>query len=286
MGFAWQQGLIPVSEAALERAIEINGIAADANKQAFLWGRRAAHAPERMAQLTAEPAKCRPSSLEALIEDRCRRLSAYQNAAYAETYAAFVARVREHDAGPEQRLAGAVAASLHKLMAYKDEYEVARLYSDGEFTRQLKAQFSGNYRLRLHLAPPLLAKRDPATGHPLKRAFPGWTLKLFGVLARFRFLRGTAFDPFGHTVERRRERRDIDEYRTLIEGLLPRLTSANYDTAVALAKLPMQLRGFGHVKDANRVKLGERRERLLREFAGTDPTDAVRIIDPNISEAA
>ncbi len=286
LGFAWQRGLIPVSRDALERAIEINGVAVDANKRAFLWGRRAAHAPERVRRLTAGPPERRPRSLEALIEDRCRRLAAYQNAAYAQAYAAFVARVRAHDANPEQRLTRAVATSLHKLMAYKDEYEVARLYSDGEFRRQLNAQFSGDYRLRVHLAPPLLAKRDPATGHPLKRAFPGWTLKLFGLLANFRFLRGTAWDPFGRTGERRRERRDIDDFRTLVEGLLPRLTSVNYEGAVELAKLPMQLRGFGHVKDANRAQLSERRDRLLRTFGGTDPADAVRIVDPNISEVA
>ncbi len=286
LGFAWQRGLIPVSRKALERAIEINGVAVDANKQAFLWGRRCAHAPEWVRRLTAGPPERRPRSLEALIEDRCRRLVAYQNAAYAQAYAAFVARVREHDPDPEQRLTRAVATSLHKLMAYKDEYEVARLYSDGEFRRQLNAQFSGDYRLRVHLAPPLLAKRDPATGHPLKRAFPGWTLKLFGLLANFRFLRGTAWDPFGRTGERRRERRDIDDFRTLVEGLLPRLTSVNYEGAVELAKLPMQLRGFGHVKDANRARLSERRDRLLQALAGTDPADAVRIIDPNISEVA
>ena len=286
LGFVWQRGLIPVSRDALERAIEINGVAVDANKRAFLWGRRAAHAPEGVRRLTAGPPERRPRSLEALIDDRCRRLAAYQNAAYAQAYAAFVARVREHDADPEQRLTRAVATSLHKLMAYKDEYEVARLYSDGEFRRQLNAQFSGDYRLRVHLAPPLLAKRDPATGHPLKRAFPGWTLKLFGLLANFRFLRGTAWDLFGRTGERRRERRDIDDFRTLVEGLLPRLTSVNYEGAVELAKLPMQLRGFGHVKDANRARLSERRDRLLQALAGTDPADAVRIIDPNISEVA
>ena len=285
LGFAWQQGSIPVSRVALERAIELNGVAVDANKQAFLWGRRAAHAPDQVRRLMAKPGQRRPRSLETLIEDRSRRLTAYQNATYAKAYTAFVARVRKHDTDGEQRLTRAVASSLHKLMAYKDEYEVARLYSDGEFRRQLETQFSGDYRLRVHLAPPLLAKRDPATGHPLKRAFPGWTLQLFGLLAKFRFLRGTTWDPLGHTGERRRERQDIDEYRTLIEGLLPRLTSANYDQAVALAKLPLRLRGFGHVKDANRAQLAEQRDRLLRAFAGTDPTDAVRIIDPNISEA-
>ena len=282
LGFAWQQGLIPVSWAALERAIEINGVAVEVNQQAFLWGRRCAHAPQRVLRLTAGPAKHPARSLAALIEDRSLRLTAYQNTAYAQTYAAFVDLVRLQDVDGEQRLTRAVATSLHKLMAYKDEYEVARLYSDGEFVRQLRTQFSGSYRLRLHLAPPLLAKRDPATGHPVKRAFPGWTLKLFRVLAKLRFLRGTAWDPFGRTGERRRERRDIDEYRTLIEGLLPRLTRANYERAVELAQLPLQLRGFGHVKDANRAKLGEQRDRLLRAFAGASPASTVRIVEPRI----
>ena len=276
LGFAWQQGLVPVGRAALERAIEINGVAVQANKQAFLCGRRAA-------LRRAEPAKRPARPLEALIADRRRRLAAYQDAAYAQAYAEFVDQVREHDARPEQRLTRSVAASLHKLMAYKDEYEVARLYSDGEFKRQLKAQFSGNYRLRLHLAPPLLAKRDPATGRPLKRAFAGWTLKLFPVLAKLRCLRGTAWDPFGRTKERQRERRDIDHYRTLIEGLLPHLTNANYERAVELAQLPLQLRGFGHVKDANRAKLDERRDRLLRAFAGKGAADPVRIVEPDVN---
>ena len=288
LGFAWQHGLIPVGRAALERAIELNGVAVDANLQAFLWGRRAAHAPQRIPRRQAGPAKRPPRSLEALIKDRSGRLRDYQNAAYAEAYDAFVQQVRNRDADGEQRLTRAVAISLHKLMAYKDEYEVARLYSDGAFARQLRAQFSGDYRLRLHLAPPLLAKRDPATGHPVKRAFPGWTLKLFGALAKLRFLRGTAWDPFGRSGERRRERQDIDDYRGLIEGLLPHLTDGNYDQAVELAQLPMQLRGFGHIKDANRDQLAVRRGRLLRAFSGTgtETAGAVRIIDPTIDKVA
>ena len=282
LGFAWQRGLVPVSSVALERAIELNGVAVDLNKRAFLWGRRAAHAPQRLQRLLSEPGKRPPRSLDALIEDRRRRLAEYQSAAYADAYAAFVDQVRKRDADGGQRLTRAVAMSLHKLMAYKDEYEVARLYTDGEFSRQLKAQFSGNYRLRLHLAPPLLAKRDPATGRPLKRTFPGWALRAFRLLAKLRFLRGTAWDPFGYSSERRRERQDIDDYRTLIEGFLPQLTSVNYDQAVALAQLPLQLRGFGHVKDANRAKLAKQRDRLLRALAGIGPNDAVRIVEPRI----
>ena len=282
LGFAWQRGLIPVSSAALERAIELNGVAVDPNKQAFLWGRRAAHAPQRLQRLLSNSGKRPPRSLDALIEDRRRRLSDYQDVAYGDAYTAFVDQVRERDADSKQRLTRAVATSLHKLMAYKDEYEVARLYSDGDFRRQLKAQFSGKYRLRLHLAPPLLAKRDPATGRPLKRTFPGWTLSVFRLLAKLRFLRSTAWDPCGYTSERRRERQDIDDYRGLIKALLPRLTNANYDQALEMAKLPMELRGFGHIKDGNRAKLSARRERLLRTFTETAPADAVRIIEPRI----
>ena len=277
LGFAWQRGLVPVSREALERAIEINGVAVDFNKQAFLWGRRAAHEPEQVTRLVGKALdKPRRLALEELIADRADRLTAYQNAAYARDYTDFVHRVREADNHPEHELTRAVAQALHKLMAYKDEYEVARLYTDGAFRRRLRAQFAGDYKLRFHLAPPLLARRDPNTGHLTKREFPGWTLRVFAVLAKLRFLRGSAFDLFGRSGERRRERQDIADYRTLLGELLPDLTDANYAAAVQLAELPLQLRGFGHVKDDNRDRLKPQRDGLLAAFRGESP---VRIVD-------
>ena len=276
LGFAWQRGLVPVSRQALERAIEINGVAVTFNKQAFLWGRRAAHEPERVANLVEQALK-RPGalSINELIADREGRLTAYQNAAYAQTYTDFVNRVRERDRASEPALTRAVAEALYKLMAYKDEYEVARLYTDGDFQRRLRAQFSGDYKLRFHLAPPLLSRKDANTGHLIKREFPGWTIHLFTLLAKLRFLRGSALDIFGYTGERRRERQDIADYRALVEELLANLTNNNYTTAVQLADLPRQLRGFGHVKDDNRIKLGLQRDRLLAAFRGESPVKVV-----------
>ena len=160
------------------------------------------------------------------------------------------------------------AKSLYKLMAYKDEYEVARLYTDGEFQRKLAEQFSGDYKLKFHLAPPLLSRRDPVTGHLKKREFPGWTIKLFGLLANFKFLRGTALDIFGMTAERKQERQDIVDYQELLNELLGKFNDSNYSIAVELADLPLQLRGFGHVKDQNREKLQLQREQLFDRLHG------------------
>jgi indolepyruvate ferredoxin oxidoreductase len=269
LGYAYQQGLVPVSWQSLERAIELNAIAVDFNKQAFLWGRRAAHQPQRVDKL-AEKAlrKIEPLSLEQLISDRSERLVQFQDAAYAERYTTLVTRVRELDKEDGKGLTTAVAKALFKLMAYKDEYEVARLYSDGEFLRKLRAQFKGDFKLKFHLAPPLLSKRDASTGHLVKREFPAWTLTLFGLLARFKFLRGTALDIFGMTAERKQERQDIEDYQQLLDQLLAGLDAGNYALAVQLAELPLQLRGFGHVKDGNRDKLELQRKQLVQQFSG------------------
>ena len=276
LGFAWQRGLVPVSREALEKAIEINGVAMEFNRQAFLWGRRAANDPQKVAGLVeAALEKPRRLSLDELIADRSERLTGYQNAAYAREYAEFVERVSEADNHPERQLTRAVGESLYKLMACKDEYEVARLYTDGEFQRKIKAQFTGDYRLRFHLAPPLLSRRDPHTGHLVKREFPGWTLRVFALLARLRFLRGTPFDLFGRSGERRRERQDIADYRELLGELRAGLSDANYAVAVQLAELPLQLRGFGHVKDENRLKLKMQRRQLLAAFRGESPVKFV-----------
>jgi indolepyruvate ferredoxin oxidoreductase len=267
LGYAYQKGLVPVSWLALERAIELNAVAVDFNKQAFLWGRRVVHQPERVMKLVeAALQKPEPMTLEQLISDRSERLVQFQDAGYAEQYTAVVTQIRDVDKDESRGLTTAVAKTLFKLMAYKDEYEVARLYSDGAFIRKLREQFKGKYKIRLHLAPPLLSKRDPGTGHLIKREFPAWILSLFGLLARFKFLRGTALDIFGHTEERKQERRDIRDYRELMEQLTEGLDADNYPIAVQLAELPLQLRGFGHVKDANRDKLELQRLPLLEKF--------------------
>jgi len=273
LGYAWQQGLVPVSAAALEEAIELNAVAVNFNKQAFLWGRRCADQPQRVLALVDElapPAASRLELVEEIVVDRAARLADYQDATYAERYRQQVNRVRAADPRAEQpgSLSATVARVLHKLMAYKDEYEVARLYSNGEFLRKLEQQFDGDFELRFNLAPPLFSKRDPATGHLIKQEFGPWMLTAFGWLARLRRLRGTRFDIFGYTAERRQERADIDDYLTLLDELLSGLSDENYADAVELASLPARLRGFGHVKDRNREQLAGQRTQLLRRFRG------------------
>ena len=247
MGFAWQRGLIPVGLAALERAIELNGVAVDANKAAFAAGRLAACGAPLLQKVAAGPV-AEDASLGALVEQRSAMLARYQNAALAERFQAFVARVREResavfgaDAPPVLTLA--VARGYSKLLAYKDEYEVARLFSDGQFQRELQQQFEGDVTLTFHMAPPLLGKR--------KRAFGPWMGKLLALLARARGLRGTRCDVFGYSAERRRERQLIADYTARLDALLPRLSAGNLASIVALAELPQAIRGYGHVKLAS-----------------------------------
>jgi indolepyruvate ferredoxin oxidoreductase len=283
LGFAWQRGLVPVSAQALEQAIELNGVAVAFNKQAFLWGRRCADQPEKvLGLLDQRPHQPVPTSLDEVIADREERLVRYQNKAYAGQYRERVEKLRGVDPRAEEQdsVTYAAATQLYRLMAYKDEYEVARLYSDGEFQRQLDAQFEGDYELRFNLAPPLLSKRDPLTGRLQKREFGPWVIKAFGLLARLRFLRGTAFDLFGHTAERRQERQDIADYCELLNELAQGLADANYDVARELARLPQGLRGFGHVKDRNREQLAPQRQTLLQRWRGVAPEESpVRIVE-------
>lgn len=258
LGYAFQLGLIPLTSAAIEKAIELNGVAVNLNQQAFLWGRRAAFdlpgvqaAANPQAAPVQEP---KDLSLEQRLASNAKTLGEYQNRAYGERYLALVHNVRDAESrlfpGEHLALTEAVAFNAFKLLAYKDEYEVARLYSNGEFTRQLQAQFEGDYRLEFHLAPSWLAKRDPNSGAPRKRSFGPWMLKAFDVLAKFKFLRGTAFDPFGRSLERRQERELIDSYVADIELILSHLNAGNRHTALSLARLPERIRGYGHVKES------------------------------------
>jgi indolepyruvate ferredoxin oxidoreductase len=274
LGYAYQKGLVPVSAEALERAIELNGAAIEQNRQAFRWGRRAAHDPAsvEMAAKAADPTSVPRSiatTLEEIVTLRSRDLTAYQNEALARRYKDLVAAVEvaEAERTPGRRgLAEAVARNYYKLLAYKDEYEVARLFSDPAFRRSIESQFEGNWKLSLNLAPPLIAKRDPETGHLLKREFGSWLLTAFRILPHFRFLRGTALDPFGRTAERRRERALIADYETLLREILGKLDHENHRLAVALANLPEQIRGYGHIKDASIEKAKAREAELLAAF--------------------
>jgi len=253
MGYAWQKGRIPLSEAALLRAIELNGVAVESNKRSFLWGRRAAVDFKRVEKI-ATPAQAvvvqMPQSLETIIKKRVEFLTAYQDANYAATYEDLVQQVRSKETllGLGNKLSTAVAKSLFKLMSYKDEYEVARLYTDGRFVEQLKTQFEGDFSLKFNLAPPLFAKKD-AKGHLVKAEYGSWMWKAFQLLAKFKGLRGGAFDIFGYTEERKMERALITEFRGVIAELLAGLSAANHEQAVAIANLPEKIRGFGHVKE-------------------------------------
>jgi len=272
LGYAWQKGLVPVGRAAIEQAIELNGVAVDFNKQAFLWGRRAAHdlaAVEALAAPPAERPAAAPQSLDELVERRAAFLTDYQDAAYAGRYRALVQTARDAErarAAGRTGFAEAVARYAFKLMAYKDEYEVARLYTDGSFRQKLEAQFEGDYRLKLHLAPPLFADRDPTTGHLKKKPYGPWMLRAFGLLAKLRRLRGTAFDPFGRTAERRTERRLRDDYLALVEELSAGLNADNHGLAVSLASLPDLIRGYGHVKEANIARAEAQKAELLESW--------------------
>jgi indolepyruvate ferredoxin oxidoreductase len=280
MGHAWQMGAIPLSEAALLEAIRINGEAVEMNQQAFLWGRRAAVDRARIAAMldAAKPrtdAQRLSETLDETVSRRVEFLTGYQDAAYAARYRARVDAVRALETrvkpGSEE-LTEAVARYLFKLMAYKDEYEVARLYTDGAFLKQLGMQFSAHEKLEFHLAPPLLAKIDPVTGHPRKMTFGPWMMKAFGVLARMKGLRGTRLDVFGYTDERKTERRLIAEYEAMLDEFAKSLDAGRLPTAVALARIPEKIRGFGHVKERHlKAADGERAALLGAYRAGAAP---------------
>jgi indolepyruvate ferredoxin oxidoreductase len=258
LGYAYQKGFIPVSGEAINKAIELNGAAVKMNQAAFLWGRRAAADVAAVERLVAPRPDAVASTrlsetLEELIARRVEFLTAYQDAQYAGRYRALVERVRDAE-GRLKGLGGlaeAVARYYFKLLAYKDEYEVARLYTDGTFRRRVEQLFEGNYRLRFHLAPPLLSRRNPQSGELQKSEYGGWVFAAFRLLAKLRFLRGTALDVFGYTRERRMERQLIRDYEATIGQLLENLSSDNHALAVQIAAIPEEIRGFGHVKERN-----------------------------------
>ena len=274
LGFAYQRGLVPLSAEAIERAITLNGVVVDFNRGAFRWGRRAAVDPDLVRARATPPAAVPPShhlseTLDEVISRRVTFLTDYQNAAYAGRYAARVERMRQAETAclpGESRLTESVARSLFKLMAYKDEYEVARLYTETDFLKRLADRFEGPYKLHFHLAPPLLGERDPKTGHLRKRSFGPWMFSVFRLLARLRGLRGTPLDIFGRSEERRLERRLIGKYEALADEILDHLSPANHEVAVELASLPAEIRGFGHVKEANLARVKAREEVLVARF--------------------
>ena len=274
LGYAWQSGRVPLSHAALMRAIELNNVQVDNNKRAFEWGRRAAHDLEKVRAL-ARPAQViefvkRPAGVDDMIAQRVEFLTAYQNRAYASQYEAFVQRVRAAEAPLNSlQLTQAVARYLFKLMAYKDEYEVARLHSDPTFLAKLAEQFDGPVRLSYHLAPPLLAKTNER-GELQKRRYGPWMLSVFRGLARLKGLRGTALDIFGRTEERRGERALIDQYRESIEEVVSTLNAAKLTLALRIARITEEIRGYGHVKTRHLEAARPRWSALMAEWRDAD----------------
>jgi len=281
VGYAYQLGAIPLSAGAIEKAIVLNGEAVAMNQAAFHWGRRAAvdrAAVEKLAKpatAIASDAQRLSESFDETVERRVKFLTAYQNAAYAARYRALVDKVKAAEAARTPghcELTEAVARYLFKLMAYKDEYEVARLYTDGAFLKQVETEFDGdNLRFEFHLAPPLLARRDKATGLPRKMSFGPWMLPAFRLLAKFKGLRGTPLDPFGRTLERRTERKLIGDYEEILDEVLAKLTPDNHHIAVALAAIPEKIRGFGHVKQQHLTAAKADEAALLEQFRAGSP---------------
>ena len=279
LGFAWQRGLVPVSREALARAIELNGVGAADNQRAFDWGRRAAHDPqaaERAASAgeVVAPAHRLSQGIDEIVARRRALLVDYQDERYAAHYAGIVERVRRAEqqvAAGSTRLAEAVARNAYKLLAIKDEYEVARLYTDGEFAQALHGTFDGDVRVSLHLAIPGLRRIDPTTGEPVKRAYGPWMLHAMRLLARLKWLRGTPFDLLGYSAERRMERALAADYERVVARLCAELTAADLDLACEIAAVPDAIRGYGPVRQRNADAARARQEALMTQWSRRHP---------------
>jgi indolepyruvate ferredoxin oxidoreductase len=277
LGFAYQKGHVPVSAAAIEEAIELNGAQIAMNKSAFAFGRLAAHDPKAIQTLLGENEETKdagPKTLDQVIAHRRALLADYQDAALADRYEQRVRAIVEIEgrlAPGRSGLADAVARGYAKLLSYKDEYEVARLFTSDTFQKSLAEQFDGHERLSFHLAPPLLARKDKKTGHARKMEFGAWMMPAFRMLARMKHLRGGTFDAFGYTAERRMERQLITDYERVLDEIGQKLTNANHATCVELASLPERMKGFGHVKHANVEGTRKREAELLRMLRSPEP---------------
>jgi indolepyruvate ferredoxin oxidoreductase len=283
MGFDWQKGLLPVGAEAIEQAIELNGVSIKMNTQAFRLGRLAAADPARLAAMmkeeTAAPKTLDEMTLDEIIEHRTKLLTNYQNAAYAQRYRKLVDQVRQaaKAGGYGETLPRAVAINYAKLLAYKDEYEVARLYTDGAFAKALHDQFEGNFTLKFNLAPPILNSGVDSQGRPRKREFGPWMMKGFDVLAKLRVLRGTPLDPFGYNKDRRMERDLIAGYERDVATVLDLLSPKTLDTAIELLSLPDRIRGYGPVKEKAVADAKARYEQLAKDLVNPPPLPAPQI---------
>ena len=279
MGYAYQRGLLPLSAAAIEQAIEVNGVAIKMNTQAFRLGRLAAADPARIVAMmkgqgeTAAVKTLDAMSLDEIIAHRSALLTDYQNEKLAARYRNLVTRVRDAalNGGFGDGLPRAVAINYAKLLAYKDEYEVARLYTDGRFERQLRDQFDGDFKISFNLAPPMLGGTRDVSGRPRKRVFGAWMMGVFRLLARMRFLRGTILDIFGHSADRRLERDLIAGYEKDVAHILSVLSPLTLDTAIELLSLPDRIRGFGPVKEKAVTDAKARYAQLAADLASPPP---------------
>jgi indolepyruvate ferredoxin oxidoreductase len=279
MGFAYQKGLLPLSAKAIEQAIEVNGVAVKMNTQAFQLGRLAAADPARLASMmkgqdeTVAPKTLDAMSLDEIIAHRSTLLTEYQDEKLAQRYRKLVSQVRSGttDLGFGDELPRAVAINYAKLLAYKDEYEVARLYTDGRFEKQLRDQFEGDFKINFNLAPPILGGGTDALGRPKKRAFGAWMMPVFRNLAKMRSLRGTAFDIFGHSADRKLERELIVAYEKDVAAVLGALSAIMLETAIELLSLPDRVRGYGPVKEKAAQDAKARHAQLTADLANPPP---------------
>ena len=281
LGYAYQLGRVPVGSAAIEQAIELNGASVEMSKNAFRFGRLAAHDMAAVERIIgpAKAAAPKAQTLDDIIAYRADQLTQYQDDSLAERFRSRVSRMAEVErskAPGRIGLAEAVARGYFKLLAYKDEYEVARLFTTAAFAKALSEQFETHGKLEFHLAPPLLARRDSTTGEPRKMRFGSWMLPVFRLLAKGKWLRGTAWDPFGYTAERRSERQMIADYEKLLDEIAERLTPASHATAVALATLALDVKGFGHIKERNHKTVKAREAALLAALRDPSPTTALK----------
>jgi indolepyruvate ferredoxin oxidoreductase len=281
LGYAAQKGLLPVTLASLQQAIRLNGTFVDGNLRTFALGRLAAHAPQELArELGGAPRQVALASVDDVLVSRMRLLTDYQNEAYAGKWRTFVDDVRVRVTALKlkegEKFVREVALTLAKLMAYKDEYEVARLYTDPKFMQRMREQFSGNFKMSFSLGPLWLPGKD-STGRPKKYSFGSWMMPVFRVLAALKGLRGTPFDVLGWHSERRMERRLIEDYRALIQAILPRLTADNLTVGIEVAQAASQIAGYGPVKDASVQTYRQQLETLMRRFdrsVGAPPAQA------------
>tara|TARA_B100001146_G_C16082120_1_gene391143 strand:+ start:23 stop:841 length:819 start_codon:yes stop_codon:yes gene_type:complete len=267
VGYAYQSGLIPINADSIEQAIKLNGASEEENINAFRLGRHSLKLKKEVLNTISEKKKVL-TNFEEKHDDRYNYLIKYQNEKYAKKYRYLVdfAKISEEKIGNGNKFSTAVLNNYFKLMSYKDEYEISRLYSDIEFIDKVKKKFDGNYKINFYLSPPIFNKKDKVTGNPLKIKFGQWFINIFKIISKLKFLRGTLFDPFGYLQERKNERRLVKDYKNTVLEIGKKLTLNNYDIAVDIASLPDQIRGFGHVKEKNLRVAEECKNNLMNAF--------------------